>query len=219
MTSPNFFGITELGLFCLAVLLLNVTPGPDTAYIAGRSLAQGRRAGLISAAGISAGCCLHAVASALGLSALLAASATAFLIVKLAGGMYLIYLGLCMLLPRSGQPTTDANATPRALDQKPLPTIFMQALLTNLMNPKVILFFISFFPQFVAPDATHKTLTLLLLGAIFVVMSTCWNCGTALVVAVLVQRRIAGSAYQKWLGRVVGGSFIALGARLLMTRD
>lgn len=219
MNPSDFFGITQLGLFCLAVLLLNATPGPDTAYIAGRSLAQGQRAGLISAAGISAGCCLHAVASALGLSALLAASATAFLIVKLAGGMYLIYLGLCMLLPRYGQPTADTNTRPTAPDQKPLPTIFVQALLTNLMNPKVILFFISFFPQFVAPDAPHKTLTLLLLGAIFVVMSTAWNCGTALVVAVLVRRRIATGAYQKWLGRVVGGSFIALGARLLMTKD
>lgn len=215
MNLSGFFGIAQPGLFCLAVLLLNATPGPDTAYIVGRSLAQGRQAGIVSAAGISAGCCVHAIASALGLSAVLAASATAFLLIKLTGGVYLIYLGACLLLSTSPKKKTE----PSAPSQRPLPTIFMQALLTNLMNPKVILFFISFFPQFVAPDTTHKTATLLLLGAIFVVMSTGWNCGTALVAGVLIRRRMVGSTLQKWLERVVGGSFVALGARLLIARN
>src|SRR3569833_937 len=105
----EFLGITGLGLFCVAVLLLNATPGPDTAYIVGRSVAQGRSAGLMSALGISVGCCVHALASALGLSAILAASATAFMLIKLAGGAYLIYLGIRMALAKPVAVTSAAK--------------------------------------------------------------------------------------------------------------
>ena len=99
------FGIVNFGLFCLAVMLLNATPGPDTAYIIGRSVAQGRAAGLVSALGISVGCLFHSIASAFGLTALLATSATAFGIIKLAGGAYLVYLGIRMMLAKPAHPT------------------------------------------------------------------------------------------------------------------
>ena len=213
MNLSELFGVSQLGLFCLAVLLLNATPGPDTVYIVGRSLAQGRQAGIVSAAGISDGCCVHAVASALGLSALLSASATAFMLVKLVGGGYLIYLGLCLLLRNVGDRPTRVSA--RIVKTRPLPTIFLQAFLTNLMNPKVILFFVSFFPQFVIPGISHQTFALLLLGAIFVVMSSCWNCGMAIIAGMLVGQHRSDSAFQKWLERIVGGAFVALGVRLL----
>lgn len=210
----HFFGILHPGFFCLAVLLLNATPGPDTAYIVGRSVAQGRIAGLVSVAGISTGCCLHAIALAVGLSALLATSAFAFALVKLAGGIYLIYLGLSMLL--SNAPEKESDQLVRTT--KSLPTIFWQALVTNLLNPKVILFFVSFFPQFVAPDAPHKASAFLLLGALFVIMSTCWNCGTALIAGALAQRLKSGHRFQRWLERGVGSIFIALGARLALAK-
>ncbi|MFT5962727.1 MAG: hypothetical protein ACI8WM_003074, partial [Burkholderiaceae bacterium] len=144
--SMSIPGIPDFGYFCMAVLLLNATPGPDTAFIVGRSLTQGRAAGLVSALGISAGCCVHALAATLGLSALLATSATAFTLIKLAGGIYLMYLGVRMLLTRAaveGAPAKNTTA-------RPLQTIFWQALVTNLLNPKVVLFFLSFFPQFVS---------------------------------------------------------------------
>ena len=211
----SHFGISHLGFFCMAVLLLNATPGPDTAFIVGRSMVQGRSAGIVSAAGISVGCILHGLALALGLSALLSASATAYLMVKLAGGIYLIYLGLRMLL--CSKHTQSAGDAPSGA--RPLWTIFGQALATNLLNPKVILFFLSFFPQFVAPDAPNKTLAFLLLGAVFVLMSTCWNCGTALVASTLAQRLKNGNDYQRWLERLVGSAFIALGARLALVRS
>ena len=211
----SHFGISHLGFFCMAVLLLNATPGPDTAFIVGRSMVQGRSAGIVSAAGISVGCILHGLALALGLSALLSASATAYLMVKLAGGIYLIYLGLRMLL--CSKHTRSAGDAPSGA--RPLWTIFGQALATNLLNPKVILFFLSFFPQFVAPDAPNKTLAFLLLGAVFVLMSTCWNCGTALVASTLAQRLKNGNDYQRWLERLVGSAFIALGARLALVRS
>lgn len=209
----SFFGISDFGLFCLAVLLLNATPGPDTAYIVGRSVAQGRSAGLVSALGISVGCCVHAVASAFGLSALLAASATAFTLIKVAGGTYLIYLGIRMLLTKAHQ-----NAAPTVPPARPLKTIFWQAVVTNVLNPKVVLFFLSFFPQFVSADSPHKTLAFLMLGATFVVMSAGWNSGTALLAGTLA-RRASGSPHIKlWLERSVGGAFVALGAKLALSK-
>ena len=217
------FGITDFGLFCLAVLLLNATPGPDTAYIVGRSVAQGRAAGLVSALGISAGCVVHALASALGLSALLAASATAFLLVKLAGGAYLIYLGLRMLLAKPAPAVTHGAATASAsAELRPLSKIFWQAVATNVLNPKVILFFLSFFPQFVQRDSAHRTVAFLLLGVVFLLMSTIWNSGTALLAGTVASHFRDGGHnhnFKAWLERTVGAAFIALGAKLVFTKN
>ena len=211
----DFFGITDVGLFCMAVVLLNATPGPDTAYIIGRSLAQGRSTGLISAAGISAGCCIHAVASAIGLSAILAASATAFTAIKLAGGAYLVYLGLRMLLSKSSRASPDTVAH----DARPLQTIFLQAMATNVLNPKVILFFLAFIPQFVHAEASQKTMAFLLLGVIFALISMVWNSGTAFLAGTLARRAGRNPQARRWLERVVGATFIALGAKLALTEN
>lgn len=210
----NSFGIVNFGLFCAAVLLLNATPGPDTAYIVGRSVAQGRAAGLVSALGISVGCLFHCFASAFGLTAILAASATAFTLIKLAGGIYLIYLGIRMALAKPARPT-DA---PVLNDERPLKKVFWQAVVTNILNPKVVLFFLSFFPQFVLTDAQHKTVAFLLLGATFVAMSTVWNSGTAFLAGTLARRAGRNPRVKLWLERLVGGAFVALGIKLATTR-
>lgn len=211
----TLFGISDFSLFCLAVLLLNATPGPDTAYIVGRSVAQGRAAGLVSALGISLGCCVHAVLSAFGLTAILAASATAFTLVKLAGGAYLIYLGARMLLAKSAHPLR----APAAQAARPLKTIFWQAVLTNVLNPKVVLFFLSFFPQFVRPDSPQKTLAFLLLGAVFVLITTGWNSGTAFLAGTLARGAGRNPNIKLWLERCVGAAFIALGVKLALTKN
>lgn len=211
----SYFDISGFGLFLLAVLLLNATPGPDTAYIVGRSIAQGRAAGLVSALGISVGCCVHSVLSAFGLTAILAASATAFTAVKLAGGAYLVYLGVRMLLAKPA----GAGRASAASAARPLKTVFRQALVTNVLNPKVILFFLSFFPQFVRADSPHKTAAFLLLGGVFVLMSLCWNSGTALLAGTLAQRAGRNPHVKQWLERTVGAAFIALGAKLALTRN
>lgn len=210
----NMLGIFDFGLFLVAVLLLNATPGPDTAYIIGRSLAQGRAAGLVSALGISVGCLVHALASAIGLSAVLAASATAFMLIKLAGGAYLVYLGLRMLLAKPHA----ATAASTARDVRSLQTIFWQAMVTNVLNPKVILFFLAFIPQFVHPDAPQKTLGFLLLGVAFAVISMGWNSGTAFLAGTLARRAGRSPRVKLWLERTVGVTFIALGAKLALTR-
>lgn len=211
----TMLGISDFSLFLVAVLLLNATPGPDTAYIVGRSIAQGRSAGLVSALGISAGCCVHAIASAVGLSAILAASATAFTLIKLAGGAYLVYLGIRMVLAK---PDTIAAAA-ETRDVRSLQTIFWQAMATNVLNPKVILFFLAFIPQFVRTDATQKTLAFLLLGMAFAVISMGWNSGTAFLAGTLARRAGRNPRVKLWLERVVGTTFIALGAKLALTRN
>ncbi|HEF5875245.1 TPA: LysE family translocator [Burkholderia cenocepacia] len=207
------FGITHFGFFVFAVFLLNITPGPDTAYIVGRSVAQGRVAGLMSAFGISAGCCVHALACAFGLTALLAASATAFTVIKLVGAAYLIYLGVRMIVAKQVAAPSGAEAA-RAAAAQPLRRLFMQGFWTNVLNPKVVLFFVSFFPQFVSADSPHKAWAFLALGAVFVAMSTVW---TSLVawVAGSVTRRFSGKpGVKKWLDRTVGSAFVGLGLRL-----
>lgn len=209
------FGISNFGLFCAAVLLLNATPGPDTAYIVGRSVAQGRAAGLMSAMGISAGCCVHAAASAVGLSAILAASATAFMLVKFAGGAYLVYLGLRMAMVKPG----GASERTAAHDVRSRRTIFWQAVVTNVLNPKVILFFLAFIPQFVRADAPRQTLAFLLLGLAFAAISMCWNSGTAILAGTLARHAGQNPRIRLWLERTVGATFIALGAKLALGRN
>ena len=144
------FGVTELWLFVLSGVMLNLIPGPDSLYVIGRSAKQGFRAGSVGAFGIGAGTLVHVFAAAFGLSAILATSAMAFTVVKVIGCIYLLYIGFSMLLSKSKAADVDAVN----LDSKntSLSQIFFQGFLTNVLNPKVALFFLAFVPQFIAMD-------------------------------------------------------------------
>ena len=166
------FGIHEFWLFILSGLLLNITPGPDTAYIIGRSVQMGWRGGAAAALGICTGCLVHVFAAALGLSALLAASSVAFTVVKWAGAAYLCFIGIQLLLSRPGA-MPSADAAP-ASDEISLRQVFWQGALTNVLNPKVALFFLAFLPQFVAADSPHKAAAFVLLGLIFIFNGMLW---------------------------------------------
>jgi threonine/homoserine/homoserine lactone efflux protein len=209
-------GTHDLVLFVGSGLLLNVTPGPDTLYIVGRSTTQGLRAGVVAALGIGAGTLVHISAAAFGLSAILAASAGAFTAIKLIGAAYLVYVGLSLALS-SRNPLEEAGTPPLA--PASLGTVFMQGFLTNVLNPKVALFFLAFLPQFVATDAANKALAFLFLGLVFNVNGTLWNLfvawSAARVTAGLRQR----AAALKWFNRCVGGIFVALGIRLALARE
>ncbi|CAB3781144.1 Leucine efflux protein [Paraburkholderia caffeinitolerans] len=208
------FGITHFGFFLVAVFLLNVTPGPDTAYIVGRSVAQGRSAGLVSALGISAGCCVHALACAFGLTALLAASATAFTVIKLVGACYLVYLGVRLIFAKQSTPASTTESAERGVAPRSLRQLFLSGFWTNVLNPKVVLFFVSFFPQFVSVTSPHKVLAFLALGVVFVVMSTIWNSFVAWIAGSVTQRFSGKPGIKKWLDRTVGSAFVGLGLRL-----
>jgi len=205
-------GIHELWLFILSGLLLNVTPGPDTAYIIGRSLQLGWRGGAAAAIGISCGCLVHVFGAAIGLSALLMASSAAFTAVKLAGAAYLLLTGLQMLLSRP-RPVAELAAPGAAIS---LSRVFWQGALTNALNPKVALFFLAFLPQFVAADSPHKTLAFLLLGAIFVFNGTLWCLGVAAFAARAAGRIRQSTGAIAWINRTLGGLFVYLGVRVAM---
>jgi threonine/homoserine/homoserine lactone efflux protein len=204
-------GIHELWLFILSGLLLNVTPGPDTAYIIGRSIQFGWRGGAAAATGISVGCLVHVFGAAIGLSALLMASSAAFTVLKWAGAAYLLFTGIQMLLSRP-QPIVEAAAAA----ETSLSRVFWQGALTNVLNPKVALFFLAFLPQFVAADSGHKTLAFLALGLIFIFNGTLWCLGVA-AFAARAARRIRQSAnVMAWINRALGGLFVYLGIRVAM---
>ena len=204
------FGIQDIALFVVAGLLLNITPGPDTAYIVGRSVQLGWRGGAAAAFGIGAGCLVHIVAAAVGLSALLAASSMAFIVVKYAGAAYLCYAGLRMLLARGQAGVAEAR-----VEATTMRAVFWQGALTNALNPKVALFFLAFLPQFVDAASPNKPVAFLLLGLVFDVNGTMWNLGVA-AVAARMGRAFRTSAMAAWISRVLGGMFIFLGVRLAL---
>jgi len=208
----EMLGINELWLFVVSGLLLNVTPGPDTAYIIGRSIQLGWRGGAVAAIGISSGCLVHVFGAAIGLSALLMTSSAAFAVVKLAGAAYLLFSGIQMLLSRP-RPMADVKLQGEAI---PLVRVFWQGALTNVLNPKVALFFLAFLPQFVAADSPHKMLAFLSLGLIFILNGTLWCLGVAAFAAKAASRIRQSDGVTVWINRVLGGMFIYLGFRVAM---
>jgi threonine/homoserine/homoserine lactone efflux protein len=206
-------GIHEFWLFIVSGLLLNVTPGPDMAYIIGRSVQLGWRGGAVAALGISIGCLVHVFAAAIGLSALLMASSAAFALVKWAGAAYLCFIGVRMLLSRPQAPADDAVTANGAIS---LRQVFWQGWLTDVLNPKVALFFLAFLPQFVAADAPHKAAAFALLGLIFVCNGTLWCLGVAAFSASAAGRIRQSGRALAWINRALGGLFLYLGVRVAM---
>ena len=205
-------GIHELWLFVLSGFLLNVTPGPDTAYIVGRSIQLGLRGGAAAAIGIGCGCLVHVLGATIGLSALLMASSAAFTALKWGGAAYLLFTGLRMLLSRQSPMAESAVAGGGVT----LRRVFWQGALTNALNPKVALFVLAFLPQFVDPGSERKTTAFLLLGAIFIVNGTLWCLAVAAFAARAAGCIRKSSGAVAWINRALGGVFVYLGFRVAM---
>ena len=205
-------GTQHLWLFIVSGLLLNITPGPDSLFIMARSASQGWRAGFVACWGVGSGVFVHVFAAALGLSALLATSATAFAVVKAIGAAYLVWIGIGMLRARA-EAAQAVDAAPRVLRYR---DIFRQGFLTNVLNPKVALFFLAFVPQFIAPDAPSKPLAFIALGVIFDINGMLWCHSLALFTAFASRRLDVGAAVGRWLNRTMGAVFVALGAKLAL---
>jgi threonine/homoserine/homoserine lactone efflux protein len=237
-------GIDSLGLFIVAGLLLNLTPGPDVVYILTHAVKSGWRSGAIAAAGITAGCFVHIDAAALGVSALMAASSTAFSALKWLGAAYLVYVGWSMLDVRgwlrsrratvlglnsrdpvahredtqsSLEKIASVEGSVRASDLNHLKKVFLKGFWTNALNPKVALFFLAFLPQFIAPGALDKTGAFLLLGLIFNFNGFWVNLAFAGVGAAVSQRFSALQSGMQRLERVAGVLFMGFGLKLALT--
>ena len=206
------FGTQHLMLFIASGLLLNLTPGQDTLYIVGRSLAQGRRAGVLSSLGIMSGCVVHTLAAAFGLSAILATSVRAFMVVKVVGAAYLVYLGIRLLRDRSS--LGGLAELPRENSW----AIYRAGALTNLLNPKVALFFMAFLPQFVDPATESKVAAFLFLGAVFMFNGTLWCLVLAWSASAMSRRIRANPSAGLFMTRAAGILFIALGIKLATNR-
>jgi threonine/homoserine/homoserine lactone efflux protein len=206
-------GIHDFWIFVLAGLLLNITPGPDVAYIVARSTQLGWRGGATAALAIAAGCFVHIAAATLGVSAIIAASALAFSVLKWIGALYLIYVGVRMLLARAPAGASSDQAGP---PPAPLRAVFWQGFLTNALNPKVALFFLAFLPQFIDAHAPRAAFAFATLGLVFNLNGTLWNLLVAWSAARLAGTPAFGHA-RVWVQRAIGGAFIALGARLAWT--
>jgi threonine/homoserine/homoserine lactone efflux protein len=205
--------IHHYGLFVLAAIVLILTPGQDTLYILGRSLSGGLRSGVASALGITAGSIVHTVAAAAGLSLLLRAFPPAFAVVKLCGAAYLIYLGARLLLMRNAVHDLTMQSPPSSARRA-----FMQAALTNRLNPKVALFFLAFLPQFIDPQGESKSLAFLTLRATFVSMGGIWCLVLACAAARLRTFLVRNAILRRRIDRGVGALFMLLGARLAWGR-
>lgn len=205
----------HLLLFIAAGLLLNLTPGPDVLYIVSNALRTGARAGVVAGLGITAGCFVHVFAAALGVGALLAASATAFNVLKWAGAAYLVWVGVRLVFARSAPMRWGS---PPAADEPPAPLwqVFRGGFLTNVLNPKVAIFFLAFVPQFIAPATEHKALAFVLLGTLFNFNSVAVNSGWALAAAWMA-RHAAVQRGMSWLDRIAGVMFVGFGLRLAFT--
>jgi threonine/homoserine/homoserine lactone efflux protein len=208
-------GIHHYWLFLATAIVLILTPGQDTFFILGRSLAGGRAAGIAAALGITAGSVIHTFLAALGLSALLATSAYAFMAVKFAGAAYLIYIGVRALFSRSNALPGEDSVS--AGDGR-WPA-FRQGIVSNLLNPKVALFFLALMPQFIDAASTQKVVAFLVLGLSFVTLGVIWCVVLAIAAAGLRSAFLKRPSMGNVLNRVAGAMFIGLGLRLATARQ
>jgi threonine/homoserine/homoserine lactone efflux protein len=205
-------GIQHFSAFLLACVALNLTPGLDTFYILARSTREGRAAGIAAALGINAGCLVHTTAAVLGLSALLMASAYAFSILKYLGAAYLCWIGLGMLRSRSVLPATTVTKG------RGFRAALVQGLLTNVLNPKVALFYLAFLPPFISMHASHPRLALLALGITFIGTGLCWSMVLAVLGARFQGALRARPAVGTWTNRICGTVLCAFGVGLALQR-
>lgn len=205
---------TQLLMFIVAGWLLNLTPGPDVLYIVSSALKSGVRAGMVAALGIVSGCFVHVFAAALGVGALLATSATAFTVLKWVGAAYLMWMGVKLLRAKGGSSVVPAAASHEPAD---LGRIFRQGFLTNVLNPKVALFFLAFVPQFIAPGTEDKVTAFLLLGLLFNVNSLPINFGYAWLAGWASRRVGAVQRAMHWMDRAAGVMFIGFGFKLALS--
>lgn len=205
---------TYWSTFLLAALALNLAPGPDLIYVLSRSVAHGRRIGLASAAGVCTGAFIHVVGAAFGIAALIATSSTAFNVVKYAGAAYLLYLGLRAWLSSGvlGGWETDRDSTAGAFQA------FRQGVLTDILNPKVAIFFMAFLPQFLRPDHGSPTMQLIVLGVIVIFIAIAFESALVLVAdrtsTVLKRNRVV----RIWLDRAFGTVLVGLSLKLATSK-
>jgi RhtB (resistance to homoserine/threonine) family protein len=207
-------GILHFETFLLTGILLNITPGNDTIFILSRSIAEGRKAGMISAFGIGTGCLVHTLLAAFGLSLVIAKSMLLFNIIKYAGAVYLVYMGFKMITDKSGFNAGNVNTAAARTNYL---KIYRDGILTNLLNPKVALFFIAFLPQFIDPAMKHTIAPFLILGVTFIITGTIWCLMLAVFAATLFSRLKSNTKAARIVNGVCGWALVGLGIKVAVS--
>lgn len=206
-------GIIHFETFLLTGILLNLTPGNDTIFILSKSMGQGQKAGIVSALGIGTGSLIHTLLAALGLSVVIAQSILLFNIIKYAGAAYILYMGFKMLTDKSTL-NTDYTLENEAANYK---KIFRDAVITNVLNPKVALFFIAFLPQFIDPTLKNTVLPFILLGFTFITTGTIWCLILALFASVISLKLKTNKNASVYINKICGLALIGLGIKVALT--
>jgi len=207
-------GIINFTSFILASLIFVVSPGIDTIFVLNKSVIQGKKAGFYAAMGICTGVLIHTTLAAFGLSLLLAKSALAFSIIKYLGAAYLIYLGFLKLILQKKSQTL----APSVNAASPVGKTFLAAVLTNTLNPKVAIFFLAFFPQFISPIAITSALPFIVLGSTYAFLSLLWFSILALFAGAFTNKLQSNSLFNYWLNRCSAIIFILMGLKIAFTK-
>ena len=203
-------GIDNFVTFALAAFLFIMTPGLDTIFVINKAIGQGKRAGIYSALGVNAGVLFHTILAALGLSLVVAKSAMAFAIVKYLGAAYLIYLGINKLISKNN----GIAFTAVDKDDKSNLQNFLSGVVTNVLNPKVAVFFLAFFPQFIKKEALSQSLPFIILGLTYVFLGLIWYLMLSLFVSFFSAKFIGNPKAGNWLNKFSGVAFVLMGIKV-----
>lgn len=209
------FGILNFEFYLIATMVFIMTPGMDTIFVLNASIGENRKAGIFSALGVNAGILVHTFFAAFGLSILLAQSAMAFMVIKYLGAAYLIFIGVKALLSKHD---TIQIQQPKNADTD-IWRSFRQGLITNVLNPKVALFFVSFFPQFVNHNNIGSSIPFLILGLTYVALGIVWYISLVLFVGLFADRLRGNPAYHKYMNRISGFIFVLMGLKVAVTKN
>lgn len=211
----NMFGIVNFEFYILATIVFIMTPGMDTIFVLNSSLGENRKIGIYSALGVNAGILVHTFFAAFGLSLILAQSAIAFMIIKYVGAAYLIYIGLISIFKKSNAMDLASYNGTKVGNWD----VFKRGLITNVLNPKVALFFLSFFPQFVNHDAIGSSIPFLILGFSYVAMGIVWYVSLVLFVGLFANKLKKSTVFQKYMHRISGVIFVLMGLKVAFTKN
>lgn len=206
-------GIENFGIFIITALLFIITPGIDTVFVLNKSIGQGKKAGIYSTLGINGGVLIHTLFASLGLSLLIAKSATAFMVLKYVGALYLIFLGIQKLI--SKEKITFDNKDNKTVSNK---KHFFSGLITNTLNPKVALFFLSFFPQFISKTEIENPVPFIILGIVYALIGIVWFLFLTYFSSVFSTKIKANEKFNKWLNNISGVVFILMGMKVALTK-
>ena len=205
--------IENFWTFILTAFIFILTPGMNTVFILNTALSQGKKASIYASLGINAGILVHTLFAALGLSMLIAKSVTAFLVIKYLGAVYLVYLGISKIKEKDSSLNFEA-----ILEVKSAQKNFTSGIVTNVLNPKVALFFISFFPQFIRYDALNNPFPYLILGIMYAAMSILWFCFLSIFASIISVKLKSGSQTGFWLNKISGLVFILMGLNMAFSK-